>query len=411
MTLEFSVAKENLQGLVREYSPFGELSNEAQTRFSFIDSFLELCLDWPKNEIVVERHEDGGRTDYECGKPRRLVVEAKKSSSPLRFPPTVKRNRNRASLASLIQFDDVAAMALRQVLLYGQSRGVQAVVLTNGPQLVAFLATRTDGIAPLDGDALVFDGYEEIVNRFSTIYETLSRSGLQEERLAALLLTEAPANLPQKLSSACMDYYKYKYANQFQESLKNSASIVIEDIGRTSEVESAFLDACYCESGPLTQYSLLSKSILNARYAALFPSNVAGSRIAEVNPRGGGSKAFSEQVLQEALARRPIVLIGDVGVGKTTFLRNLVRNSETSAKTLYVAFDLGYRGSLTESVREAFLDEVEKTLSDELQVNLMGIDLIERILKPYFDWRASRSHSSASFERVRKNLLQLGFSQ
>src|SRR5687767_3475943 len=100
MPIEFSVARSNLDKLIQEYSPLGELSNEAQTRFAFIDRFIRECLDWPDSEIAVEVYEDGGRTDYECGKPRTLIVEAKASRDPLRIPP--RRSRNRLSLQSLV---------------------------------------------------------------------------------------------------------------------------------------------------------------------------------------------------------------------------------------------------------------------------------------------------------------------
>jgi hypothetical protein len=88
MTVEFSVGLETLKRLVAEFSPLGELSNEAQTRFSFVDRLLKDCLGWSEaGQIRVEVFERGDRTDYECGQPRQLIVEAKKASAPFKFPP------------------------------------------------------------------------------------------------------------------------------------------------------------------------------------------------------------------------------------------------------------------------------------------------------------------------------------
>jgi hypothetical protein len=381
MANEFSVARNNLEKLIQEYSPLGELSNEAQTRFSFIDKFLEDCLEWPRSEIKVERYEDGNRTDYECGTPRMLIVEAKKSQVPLKLPP--KRNKCRVGLSSLIAFDESTASAIRQVQTYGQSRGVQITAVSNGPQLIAFLASRVDGVSPLDGDALVFDGYDELLKNFSLVYESLAKAGVEERRLIQTLSKDAPATLPSKLSAYCLNYFDHKYSNQFQESLRNAAALVIEDLGGTASLEKEFLASCYCESGPLSQYSLVGKNLLSARYAALFPSDQAGSRIEHVNPKKTASAAFSQQVLHEALARRPVVLVGDVGVGKTTFLKHLilVSGKENFNKVLCITLDLGNKASLSRSPRDALLNEIERTLREDLGVNLSASSLVEDLYK------------------------------
>lgn len=384
MSLEFSVGAKNLQRLIAEFSPFGDLSNEAQTRFSFIDQFLKECLGWSEVGVVrVEVIERGDRTDYECGQPRQLIVEAKRASSEFRFPPRGAKTNARIRIRSLIDFDKVVSDAISQVATYCQSRGVQIAAISNGPQLVIFLANRLDGIAPLDGDALLFSSYEELSKGFNLAYEVLSPAGVQEKRLALMLSANATTGLPQKLSASCLNYFQHKYSSNFQESLKNAASLVVEDLGRTPDLEDDFLRDCYCESGPLSQFALLGKNLLSARYAALFSQNVIGSRIEEINPRRGGVAEFHQQALGEALARRPIVLIGDVGVGKSTFLKHLLRiraNKEfNSAISIY--FDLGSKGVLAKSTKDALLDEVARTLRDVYTLNIQDTKLVEAIYK------------------------------
>lgn len=80
MTIEFNIAQARLAELIGEFSLIGQEANEAQTRFAFIDRFLTDCLGWPKASIKVEVCENGDRSDYECGSPRQLIVEAKKAS-------------------------------------------------------------------------------------------------------------------------------------------------------------------------------------------------------------------------------------------------------------------------------------------------------------------------------------------
>lgn len=380
--MEFSTAQKNLRCLIEEFSPLGELSNEAQTRYSFIDRFLKDCLDWSDaGSVQVEVHEKGDRTDYECGQPRQMIIEAKKASSPFKFPPKGIRNTNRYKLASLVEFNKELQDAIQQAMSYGQTRGVQISAVANGPQLIVFLAARLDGTAPLDGDAIVYRGYEELDKYFPQIFEYLTPSGIEERRLAAHLESQSPSGLPPKLSTLCSDYFDHKYSSAFQESLRNSASLVVEDLGRTTALERDFLLHCYCESGPLSQYAMVGKQLLAARYTALFDIEEPGSQIESVNPKKGGNHEFGTKAVSEATAKRPIILIGDVGVGKTSFLKHLVEfRAESEFKTaINIYFDLGHKGNLTKTTREALLQEVENTLQEKYQINLQDEQMIEEI--------------------------------
>ena len=153
MTIEFSVALEALKGLVSEFSQFDEPTNEAQTRFAFINRFLTECLGWRYDQIRVEVYENGERTDYECGDPRQLIIEAKRADCSFEFPPRGKKANSRINIRSIMGFNNPTKSAIEQVLSYCQERGVPLAAISNGHQLILFLASRLDGISPLDGDA------------------------------------------------------------------------------------------------------------------------------------------------------------------------------------------------------------------------------------------------------------------
>ena len=94
------------------------------------------------------------------------------------------------------------------------------------------------------------------------------------------------------------------------------------DITEEREISDDFLRECYCASGALSQYALVSKEILRARYALL------DDEISDVTPvreKKSVTPKLSTAVLSAALSRRPVLLLGDVGVGKTMFLRHLLR--------------------------------------------------------------------------------------
>jgi GTPase SAR1 family protein len=382
MTIEFSIAEQVFHDLVDEFSATTLDANEAQTRFSFIDRLLIESLGWQRENIKVEVYENGDRTDYECGSPRQLIVEAKKASSSFSFPPRSSNSAHKLKLLSLMAFNDSTKSAIEQVYKYCQDRGVPVAAICNGPQIIFFLASRLDGTAPLEGHAFVYDSFEAMKKGFNTIYEALSPEGIREKRLSMMLGATNGGALPPKLSASCVNYFEFKYSSGFQENLRNASSLVIEDIGRTAEVEKDFLSECYCESGPLSQYSLVGKNILTTRYSSLFSSKDVSSRIEDINPRGS-SKKLSEKVVAEAIGRRPIVLLGDVGVGKTSFIKNLIQITakQEFGRAIFVYFDLGSRGALAASTRSALLKQIEITLKNDYGINIFERELLEGIYK------------------------------
>jgi hypothetical protein len=61
--------------------------NESQTRFHIIDKVLTECLGWDREVIDVEiyKHKNGF-TDYELGKPRIAILEAKREGEVFEIP-------------------------------------------------------------------------------------------------------------------------------------------------------------------------------------------------------------------------------------------------------------------------------------------------------------------------------------
>ncbi|MEE4378206.1 MAG: hypothetical protein V2J55_11955, partial [Candidatus Competibacteraceae bacterium] len=121
--------------------------NEAETRFQFIDPFLTKCLGWPRPMIHVEKVQDREHTDYELGEPRVVIWEAKREGHYFDLPANPSRKAI-VSLASIMQSSKEASNAIRQAQSYCSARGVQYAVVCNGHQLIAFLATRWDGVSP-----------------------------------------------------------------------------------------------------------------------------------------------------------------------------------------------------------------------------------------------------------------------
>ena len=346
--------------------------NEAETRFQFIDPFLTDCLGWPRGAIHVESAEGRQYTDYELGEPRTIIWEAKREGIYFELPPNPARKLV-ASLSSIVALSPAVEDAIKQVKDYCFSRGVQLAVVCNGHQLIAFLAVRLDGISPLDGRCLVCDGYAQIRDHFPKIWSVLSPQGVAERRLVRLLTSEVTSAIPPKLSSSTPKYHEYRYKSASQTSLRTLAELLIEDLPNTPELEERFYQECYCESGALSQYALLSKSILSARYAALFDPSEPSPHVEPIKPKKG-DVAISPEMMSNALARRPFVLLGDVGVGKTSFLKYLIyiTAKKEFAESIYVYIDLGSQAALDEKLSDYVVRETESQLHERY-----GIDIQE----------------------------------
>jgi GTPase SAR1 family protein len=353
--------------------------NEAETRFQFIDPLLTKCLGWPRPMIHVERALERKYTDYELGEPRAAIWEAKREGIYFDLPANPSRNPI-VSLASIMQSSAEANSAVRQAQSYCSDRGVQYAVICNGHQLIAFLATRWDGVSPFDGKCLVFDGYLNMISEFPLLWQNLSPEGVGEKRLSRLLVKGEVEGIPRKLSNYVSNYHYYRYRNDSQTTLRTLAELLIEDVPNTPDLEEQFYNECYCESGALSQYALVSKSILNARYAALFPADEQGPVVQRLKP-SRKEIAIDPSTISGALTRRPFVILGDVGVGKTSFLKNLIFKvaREEFGRAIYIYLDLGSQAALEEHLEDFVREEFQKQLLNRYQIDIQNRDFVRGV--------------------------------
>jgi len=368
--------------------------NEADTRFQFIDPFLTDCLGWPKEQIKVEKHEQGKRSDYELGNPRVAIWEAKRTGIYFELPANPSAKILMA-LKDVILLDSQVKSAVEQVQGYCSSRGTPIAVVCNGHQFIVFLAVRTDGVAPLDGVCIVIDGYEKLCENFPYIWQHLSPQGFQENKIYRLLTTGVEHGIPKKLSTRLMQYPSYRYKSELQSGLRVLAELLIEDVVRSPEVESQFYEKCYCESGSLAHDALISKKILSARYASLFSTTAPFPSTKNIKPNKKVN-AITDEVMAEALARRPIVLLGDVGVGKTSFLKHLmhVRAVDEFKNAHHVYVDLASQGAFVNDLNKFILEEIEKQLLERYDLDLFEDGFVRGVLNSEISRHRNSVHKS-----------------
>jgi hypothetical protein len=395
-TVSLEQGLKNLRALCGEFGHVLPAWNEADTRFQFIDRLLVECFGWPRELIHTESRLDEEYRDYVLGTPSEIVWEAKRSGVHFDFPADADGGLVQ-SLSAITKVSKSADAAIRQAQGYCNTAGLEFAVICNGDQLVALIGQRI-GASWLDGRALISRSLTQLMAEFPTYWQCLSPDGLFERRLATSLGYKIETNIPRKLSSRLLKYPAFRYKSELQANLRAISELLLEDIVRTEPMKKRFYNECYAETGALSRDALISHRILQARYASLFPPE-GGSPVLEPAKGQEDAQGLTRQVLTEALAKRPIVLLGDVGVGKTSFLEDLIyiRANKEFENSLFVYIDLGSRAALNTDIRAFVVNEIERQLYAK-----HGVDVYEdAFVRGVYDmdikrFRGSYRASSAS---------------
>lgn len=367
MSYAYEQGRKKLQELCDWFKGNHAQRNEATTRLRMVDTIFFDCLGWSKDDVILEDSWENKYTDYTFLAPRKmLIVEAKKEGEYFELPAGV--NRASYSLSSLMRDYKTLKQAIEQVAQYCQSRGTPYAVVCNGHQIVSFVAARNDGINPFEGKAVVFHSLEFMVGNFLFLWQALSKAGIEEKNLQRLLVGNSLADIPPKLSSKILQYPGIKNRNIVQTDLQILGDLIIEDIIRSPELEEMFLKECYCISGALSQYALISKNILKDRYAALFDSSSPGPALVPATTREG----VSSELMAQSFSHRPILLIGDVGSGKSIFIRNLISVEGKAIFKDAISFylDFGSKATLTQDLRKFIIQDIKKQLLQEQKIDI-----------------------------------------
>lgn len=380
--MEYREAEKNLHDLIDWYSSNvnEQTRNEATTRLHLIDRLLFECLGWSREDCKAEERMNGQYIDYSLyGTACLLIVEAKREGVYFELPVGGTDNLIYNISFFLRQAKHVGS-AIEQAIGYCQSHGVQYGAVCNGHQLIAFIGSRSDGYPPLEGTALVFDSLESMERNFLVAWQCLSKEGVLSRRLSIELQGAVVSPPPEKLSSRIPGYPGFKQRNVLQTDLQILSDLFIEDVARPADEENErdFLKECYCRSGALSQYALISKDILQTRYSALFEKTTEGPSIVPATTK----KGINPELLGQALSRRPILLIGDIGVGKTMFIKALyqVEAPEIFDDALVFYLDFASSPALLQDLSLFVMDELRKQLLDRYGIDIDARKFVHGVL-------------------------------
>lgn len=368
---KYEAGRDVLESLLKDFEEINlEKFNEADTRFRFIDKILVECLNWEPKDINNEDVRDNHYADYKLNLFRPVAVwEAKKTGNYFELPAGTSKLI--MPLKSISKDNPSIKEALLQVSGYCHERGIKIGVVSNGWQFIAFMANRNDSIAPLDGNAIVIPSLKFFLDNYKEAWNCLSKNGFQEDYISKKLIGDSEEQLPPKLASTVSNYPGIKNRNPFQVELEIISDLVLEDVIKEKSIEKEFLKDCYCKSGSLSQYSLLSKQILTTRYSYIFEDNDRKAVLEQIASKKGMSSDLVE-LFANSLSKRPILLIGDVGVGKSTFIDNLllIEAPNVFKKAITFKIDLGSKAIISLNLKEAILKIIQEQLIENYNIDI-----------------------------------------
>ncbi|MGN7916223.1 hypothetical protein [Lysobacter sp. 22409] len=370
--MNYEHARRALEQLILDANQLGDTTNEATVRFRLIDSLITEVLGWDKGLVQVEKYDRGEYTDYECGSPSALIIEAKRASTHFLVPAGF--NENICRIKTLCESSPGVESAISQAVDYCRQRSVPYGAICNGRQLVLFIGARVDALPSMDGKALVFLSLADMLQRFAELWNAASPAGLIEGNLGRLLKGTALPPPPLKLSARVTNYPGHKNRNPIATDLQILGGLFIEDLANAPEIEEAFLEQTYCHSGALSQYALVSKELLRTRYSTFFEEQAGVSALPATNKKGASTELTAD-ILAAGLSRRPILLVGDVGSGKSTFIRNFIKvDAKAELKNAIVLYiDFGSKPAVVTDLRAYAVAEVIRQLREKY-----GTDIEEK---------------------------------
>ncbi len=340
-------------------------ANEAEVRLLVIDEVLRI-LGWSKHEYEPELiTSTGGFTDYRLSiddNPR-LIVEAKRIGTIEPFPKSVRRHEYTNSYLYSRCGPEIKSL-LDQCLGYCAQCGIPYALATTGEVWIVLLGFKY-GTEWGKLKAFVFHSLEDILEQFNNFYGLVSREAIKnnslEEKFAGMVQVKPnTAILPREQ----VEQVPEVGLAPNRQTIRAFFDQFMGDITRPPQEE--MLMQCYVENRELNEFSRDLQQILQYN-----------SSLDEIDiPIDKANASLLEQELEfQSSASNPktILLVGNVGAGKSTFIHRFVRYQARPKRNICTIIDLiNYSTKVIEKNRteeQELAELVLNKLANEFQEN------------------------------------------
>lgn len=313
---ESKVSFETFKKEIEKYKK--EDITESDTRSKLIDVLLISVLGWDESDIRREGYNDSGYYDYKVSVPGiHFLVEAKKQFKELSLPT----NHKRVTVKSLLSEN---AEVINQIRDYANDEGIPYGVITNGTQFVLLKVSNTDGTPWKSNHCLIFNGIQEIENRYIEFYDNLSKHSIVSNGGFKFDLPISNVEYKTVLSTLVA-----KDKELIRNDLSASITPLIDNIfgeifSEEQEDDKEFIKKCFVENKETKK----NKSEIERLFGDYAPK--LANVVRAVNS-DSVVQQIEEEIKEDEVAAKnhhppkPIIIIGSKGSGKTTFINHLFK--------------------------------------------------------------------------------------
>lgn len=365
--LPLATAKDAIAAVFAEFKPSRRFrqANEARTRLEVINRVLS-ALGWLEKDIELEAPSGAGEfLDYELWAYDQpwMVVEAKRAGVTFDLSDAgTKKSLSHLRPISAIHSQGGTALrdAMKQAATYCNDKGIPLACVTNGFQWLLFRGLSSKRQVWTQGSALVFASSDEVATRFDDFHRSLGKAWAGTTYLPELL-DKPPSG---SLSAPCVprDFFSTRRAHADANRiavLRSVSDFLLGDIYGDDRRE--MLSRCYVAPGMAGDFERSIERLLK--------DAVEGFEDEPHDVLEGSPDTFVDTLSKQAelsQINHPVVVVGHVGVGKTTFLQRSLARFRDDKSAFCALIDLeghGHGGMVNASLEE---NRVAKLILDKL---------------------------------------------
>ena len=348
------------------------LENESITRLRAIDTILFEVLHWDKLNIETEKYcRESGYADYvfHINDSPYLVLEAKKSGIEFLLPD--RAYENRPYIFGLMAKEcPEAYSALIQAIGYATILGSNYVSISNGHQWLFCLTFVPN--QPIDNRLVfIFESFDAIKNRFDKFYKCFGSEGIFKNEVRKDLLDTIKQPAPAKLSMKIAGYPQKANRNVYQNELSFILDFVWQTIAQ-DEATKAFIDNCYVNPHSHEDILSLVNELISKRKNE--DTILIDYEVESIDKL--------PQNFANIPSEKPIVILGEVGRGKSSFLKYLRYIAAKDSLENYIQIEINFldRPDSVEELHDFIYNEVERQLIEYYNIDIKEDHFVRGVL-------------------------------